>query len=221
MRRLVGGRAAGGGGRGAGGAGAAAGLRRAASERLGSGAASTSGSAARGSASPSARLGRSRARRRLGRRSSARLRERRLDRGRRVAAVLVHAAGQVQQQLLGVDPRRPASRRVMSRAPTDGGALVGQAEAELALAQADELLQRHLDAAAQDGRPRFVRRAAARRAGRAGRLSQVKRGHHEARRWKTMAPSPAAAADGEVARLLAEGDDLEDVEERAGPRGCR
>ena len=67
--------------------------------------------------------------------------ERGLDRGRRVRAVLVDALRELEQQLLRVDARRPASRDGCRAARPSRGPSSRQLERERPLAQARELLE--------------------------------------------------------------------------------
>ena len=138
-----------------------------------------------------------------------RLGERGFDGGGRVPAVLVHAAGQLEQQLLRVDAVVEGLEADVALAH-DLGRTGGEAEVELALPQADELLEGDLDAA-PDGLP-----PGALGKGRHPRLHGQavpgEPGHHEAVQ-EDDASLPLLGPDGQVPRLLAEGDDLQNVEE--------
>ncbi len=132
-----------------------------------------------------------------------------LDRGRRVAPVLVHAPGQLEEKLLRVDPVVQGFEGDVALAHHLGRAR-GEAEVELPFPQANELLEGDLDPAA-DG-------LAARAFGEGrdprlhGQAVPGERGHHEA----VEEDDPALAflrPDSQVPRLLAEGDDLQNVEE--------
>src|SRR4030095_97086 len=114
------------------------------------------------------------------------------------------------RRLFAVDAGRAPHERPAPRAHPLGR-LVGEGEAELPLAQADELLERHLDPRAHDhgaldGGELGEAVVEGRRLGR-------ERGHHQAV-LADDASLPGPGEDRQVARLLAEGDDLDDVEER-------
>ena len=126
-----------------------------------------------------------------------------------MAPILVHAAREVEEQLLGVDA---GFQRLRAHVATAHGAgrLLGESEAELAFPQADELLQGHLDAGADHRGPLPGGEAGEARIERLpfGREG----GNHEAV-LEDDPPVPVPGVDGQVAGLLAEGDDLDDVEE--------
>src|SRR5262249_14886436 len=88
--------------------------------------------------------------------------------------------------------------------------VLGEAEAELALAETDELLQGHLDALAQ--RTDALVGGQRPYPGVHGPGAPRERRHHQTVP-EDDGPLVLAHADGQEARLLAEGDDLEDVEE--------
>jgi hypothetical protein len=90
------------------------------------------------------------------------------------------------------------------------GRALGQAEAELALPQADELLEAALDALPEQRRSRLRRQLAVARVER--RRLRAEGGHHVAV-LEDDGTLSRLRANGEVSRLLAEGDDLQDVEE--------
>ena len=89
--------------------------------------------------------------------------------------------------------------------------VVAEAEAELSLAQSDELLQRQLDAGAEELVP-LVRGQGAH--ARVERRAVPREGRHHEAVPEDDGSLARRGADREVARLLAEGHDLQDVEER-------
>src|SRR6185503_16786899 len=115
-----------------------------------------------------------------------------------------------QQQLLRVDPH---AQRLVGDVTSvhEGGDLLREAEAELSFVQADELLQRRLDAAT-DERGTLRRRELARGGVHGGAVPGEARDHQAA--LEDDGALPGRRAYGQPARPLAEGDNLEDVEER-------
>ena len=138
-----------------------------------------------------------------------RRRERGLDRRRRLRAVVVEALREIEEHLLGVDAAR---ERLQPDVPAadDGRHVVGQLEAEAALAQPRELLEGEADAAADRLLARVLRQRAEARVGGGRRRRE---GGDDEPLEEHDRPVAALHLDRQVARLLAEGDDLDDVEE--------
>jgi len=137
-----------------------------------------------------------------------RLGEGSLQRGRGVAAVLVHAPGELQQQLLRVDTR--IQRLVADVAALDlARCRLGQAELELPLAQPNQALERHLDAATDQHLALWCER----RGGGLERLQLPRVGGDDEAVAEHDGAVSLGGRDAEIAGLLAEGDDLENVEE--------
>ena len=133
-----------------------------------------------------------------------------LHRGHRVAAVLVDALRELEQKLLRVQAAREGLAREVVRAD-DARGLLGQLEAERAVAQAAQALEGDLDALTdQDG---ALALGESRRARVQGLAVPGERRDDEplAEDQRGFAQK---SLDGEETGLLAEGDDLEDVEER-------
>ena len=131
-----------------------------------------------------------------------------LDRGRRVAPVLVHAPGQLEEKLLWVDPVVQGFEGDVALATTLGGPAVRlklncPSRRRMSCSRAISIRLRMA-----------LPRAPSERVGPAvhGQAVPGERGHHEA----VEEDDPALAflrPDSQVPRLLAEGDDLQNVEE--------
>ena len=138
-----------------------------------------------------------------------RLGEARLDRRGGVSPVLVHAPRELQQELLGLDAVLEGFRADFT-AVDGGGHLRGEAEQELSLPQPHQLLEGRLDPLSDErgtlpGRELRHSCLDGRRVGRETAHDQAAL-EHDGR-------FAAGRRDREVARLLAEGHDLDDVEE--------
>ena len=138
-----------------------------------------------------------------------RRRERGLDGGRGLGLPLVHARREVEEEVLGVDA--PAHRLAGDVPRAEGGRhLLGQLEGEGPLAEAGQLLEGEADARADELLALVAGQLA--HAAIDGRRAGGDGGHDQAVPEDDAARAPVHL-DGQVARLPAEGDDLDDVEE--------